>query len=196
VIPEIRIPVTEENLLARILDDRDVELEEALAVLMRPEGTGVAPEGMPRVGTPAEAETALQNDAPLLEELALETYDQDLSAPTTFAYTVPLVQGQETIWASGWCAEPNQFAQNWANIELEMMLHGEEVPLDQFAKFEFDTEGQRCRFYFTVLSDWPLGEHVLQTSLTFTSEMSDGVAPQPYAPGTRLFEYRVIARGS
>lgn len=72
-----------------------------------------------------------------------------------------------------------------------MTLDGANVPLDRFIELEGPFENMMCRYYIALLSDWPLGEHVLTTEMTFTAQLDNGVEDQFFAPGTRTYEYHV-----
>jgi C-terminal processing protease CtpA/Prc len=191
VEPDIDIPVTEETVSAEFLDETDVLFEQALEVIRRPQGAGITPSGPPTVATQEEALFAAQASTLFLEDLAQETHDEELFEPATVVYNVPMGRSQEVLWVAGWCASPEQFDQNWENITLVMTLDGEEVPLDRFAYLDIPSEEMNCRYYFTALSEWPFGEHVLTTEMMFATRLDDGMQDQLYAPGTRVYEYHV-----
>jgi hypothetical protein len=133
----------------------------------------------------------VQASAPFLEDLADETHDEELYEPATVVFNIPMGRSQEVLWVTAWCASPAQFDQNWENISLVMTLDGEEVLLNRFVTLDNPSEEMNCRYYFTALSDWPVGEHVLTTEMTFAIELDDGMQDQLYAPGTRVYEYHV-----
>jgi C-terminal processing protease CtpA/Prc len=191
VEPDIDIPMTEETVSAEYLDESDVLLEQAIEVIRRPRGAGITPSGPPKIATQEEALFAVQASAPFLEDLAQEIHDEELFEPATVVYNVPMGRSQEVLWVTLWCASPEQFDQNWENITLVMTLDGEEVPLDRFVNLENPSEEMNCRYYFTALSEWPIGEHVLTTEMTFATQLDDGMQDQLYAPGTRVYEYHV-----
>jgi C-terminal processing protease CtpA/Prc len=191
VEPDILIPLTEETVFAEYLDGKDLVLEQAIEVVQRPRGAGITPSGPPRIATQEEALSAVQASVPLLEDLADEIYDEELFEPTTVVLNVPMGRSREVLWVTGWCASPEQFDQNWENITLVMTLDGEEVPLDRFVNLDSPSEESNCRYYFTALSDWPVGEHVLTIEMTFATQLDDGMQDHVYAPGTRIYEYHV-----
>jgi C-terminal processing protease CtpA/Prc len=190
VIPDVRVPVNEENVIAEYRDGRDVLLDAAVEVLRRPRGAGISPEGPPEVASLAETQEALQS-APLMEDLAMEPIADYLYEPGTVIYNIPLESSQEVLWAIWWCATSDQFEQNWENINLEMTLDGENVALDRFLELEGPFENTVCRYYIASLSGWPMGEHVLATEMTFTAQLDNGIQTQLFAPGTRTYEYHV-----
>jgi C-terminal processing protease CtpA/Prc len=192
VVPDVRVPITEENIFAVDLEGRDIVLEEALKVIAQPRGSGVIPEGLPRVGSILESQNALQSETPLLDDLAIGSDPGELYAPGTSTYTISLAPSQDAIWATGWCAAPDQFDENWENIEILMSLDGEEIPLEQFVDFVFEAEDQECLYYYTVLSDWPAGEHLVRSIMDFKVDLDDGIADAPYPAGERIFEYVVV----
>lgn len=191
VAPDVPVPLTEENFDAIYREGRDLELETALEVVRKPRGSGVVPAGPPTLATQAESVAAIQTGVPFLEDLAVESYEEELFEPATRVYNVPLVSSRQVLWGTGWCAAPNQFEENWENIRLAMELDGEEVSIASFVIFEGPSGDQLCRLYYIALDDWPLGEHVLTTEMTFTRSLDDGVSERPYAPGPRVYEYHV-----
>ncbi len=125
VVPDVLIPITEESTYAVDLEDRDIVLEEALKVIAQPRGSGVIPEGLPRVGSILESQNALQSETPLLDDLAIGSDPGEPYAPGTTTFTISLGPSQDAIWATGWCAAPDSFDENWENIEVLMSLDGE-----------------------------------------------------------------------
>ena len=95
------------------------------------------------------------------------------------------------LWLTGWCASEEQLDQNWENLELAFTLDGEEVPLNKFSDLETTAGGHPCRFYYVLLTDWPVGEHVVITEMKFAEDLNDGIETRVYAAGSRLYEYHV-----
>jgi len=191
VVPDVPVPLTEENFLALYRDGQDIVLQAALEAIGKPRGAGVIPAGPPRVATRAESDDALAIRTPPLDEVAQETYDQELFQPGTRLYTVPMGESREVLWLTGWCASQEQFDQNWENIELVFTLDGEPVPLTSFSQQDSPNGANLCRFYYALLTDWPVGEHVVITEVNFTAELNDGIETQVYAAGSRIYEYHV-----
>jgi C-terminal processing protease CtpA/Prc len=194
VQPDVRVPLTEETVFAQYRDGQDVVLDFAQEVLDQPLGAGITPSGPPTIRSVSDSQDALQAGASALEDLAQESYDETSQAGQTYLYTVPLSTSRDLLWIYGWCtADQASFTDNWSKIQLVFTLDGQEVPLDSFAEFEGALQGQQCRFYYVLLSDWPVGEHVLTTQVTFTTPLNDGFADYP--AGTHTYEYHVyVAR--
>ncbi len=190
VEPDVRVPITEENVLAVYRDGRDVVLDAAIEVVRRPQGAGITPDGPPEVATKEETQNTLQS-APLLEDLAMEPFIEYLYEPATVVYNIPLARSKEVLWATWWCASADKYDQNWENIILTMTLDGVNIPLDRFIELEGPFENMMCRYYIASLSDWPLGEHVLTTEMMFTTQLDNGTEDQLFAPGIRIYEYHV-----
>lgn len=191
VVPSVQVEVNEDTLNATYLEGRDVVLEAAIETLGKPQSAGIVPTGPPRIASAEEAEQALGAETPTLEDIAREDYPEEmLLEPTTLVYTIPLAQSRDVLWVTGWCADPDRFDQNWDNIGLEMSLNGENVRLSEFQVIDFPSNELQCRFYYSLLTDWPAGEHRLVTDMIFTAEINDG--SMVYSPGTRTFEYRVF----
>jgi hypothetical protein len=150
--------------------------------------------GQPRIGSPLESEAALAEGVPWLLELAEEEYEDGSQAGETYEYTIALDPGQDALWVYGWCtATPEQLEQNWEHITLLFTMNDEEVPLSSFAMLELDTEVEPCRLYYAVVTDWPAGEHVLVTEVTFETELDDGT--EIFPAGTHYYRYNVTVGG-
>ena len=67
-----------------------------------------------------------------------------------------------------------------------------EVPEESFNVTEVESNGKLYRFIYTALSDWPAGEHHLQTIATFTSTVNDGL--QDYPAGDYVLDYTVFVK--
>ena len=138
---------------------------------------------------------ALQSSVEQLEQLANEEYSaEDLAImDRTFTYTIAFNKSKDLLCAWGWCAsDASTLEQNLQNIELAFSLAGQEVPLEQFLKLDYESGGMSCVAYITVLSDWQGGENHLSTTVTFTSPINDGVADYP--AGKQVFEYTVYVK--
>lgn len=156
----------------------------------QPPSAGVTSEGPPRIASLSEAETAFQAQTPWLEDLAAESYEITSQAGETYTYTITMDRSRDVMWVYGWCATTKELlAQNWDHISLVFTLDGKEVPLDSFVRLEDNFDEMECRLYYTLLSDWPGGEHLLTTEVTFTTTINDGL--DDYPAGTHVYEYRV-----
>ncbi len=162
-----------------------------------PEGPPVEGEtvgGPPTVGSLSESEAAFVAGTEWLEDLAAESYDVTSQPGETYIYTIAMDESQDVMWVYGWCAAmAEQLAENWENISLVFTLDDEEVPLSSFAMLESALEDQECRLYYVLLTDWPPGEHVLTTEVTFAAELDDGF--DIYPAGTHVYEYLVTVGG-
>ena len=198
VVPDVRVPLNEENVRAEYVDERDVVLDFAIEVISQPLGAGITPEHSPKVGTKSEAEAAFQAQTDWLDMHAQESYTESelAQAGRTYTYTVPLSKSRDLLWFYVWCtANEEIFEDNWSKIELEFALNGEVIPGDDFAKLEGVFSESHCRAYYTVLSDWAVGEHILTTTVTFSESLNDGIMEDDLPAGTHVYEYHVyIAR--
>jgi hypothetical protein len=154
----------------------------------------VTPEGPPRIASRPETEAAFQAETPWLEALARESYDTTSRAGETYTYTIVMDHSQDVMWVYNWCtATKEQLTENWDNIRLIFTLDGEAVPLDSFVALEGNFGEQECRLYYTLLTDWPRGEHVLTTRVTFATTLDDGF--DVYPAGTHVYRYQVYVAG-
>jgi hypothetical protein len=187
IIPDIRVPVTEETLLDEVLEDQDTVLQAAIDHLSQASAVGLIIEDSPRIASATETNAAVENGVPLLEQLASESYTSPFAAPGTYTFTPDLSQTGEALWVAGWCDELDMFQDSIEMLEFDMRLNSSDVPLSNFSELEFDSEGQRCRFYISLLTDWPAGEHQVETEMDFVGPVAEGVEP-----GVRLFKYWVV----
>lgn len=198
VVPDVHIPITEETMLAEYVNGEDVVLNFATEVLDQPLGAGVTPEHPPTMGSKSEAESAFNTGTKWLDDFAKEEYSADevSQAGQTYIYTIPLTGSKKLIWLTAWCtADEASFTDNWSKIELEFAINGEPVPIEDFALLEGVFSGSHCRAYYTVLSDWAVGEHILTAAVTFTAPLNDGIVEADYPAGTHVYEYHVyVAR--
>ncbi|TKJ29060.1 MAG: hypothetical protein CEE40_09820 [Chloroflexi bacterium B3_Chlor] len=156
------------------------------------EGEGEAE--LPRIGSRLESDAALAAGVPWLTELAEEDYEITSQAGETYTYTITLDRSRDVVWMYGWCATTKELlGENWDSITLAFRMDGEEVPLGTFATLETDIEDQECRLYYVLVTDWPPGEHVLITEVTFETELDDGT--DIYPAGTHFYEHIVTVGG-
>ncbi len=190
VTPNLRVPVD----ATTVYSTEDVVLQAGLDAVLQPLGSGLTPSGAPKVASIEEALSALSGGASFLEGLARETHDAaEYKQPGSLAFTVPLDPSTVAVWAYAWCAsDAATLEQNLADITLQFVLDGEQIPLEQFAVYDTDASGKSCRLYYTSLSDWPAGEHHLTTTATFTSAINDGTADFP--AGDYVLEYTVYVK--
>ena len=194
VTPTIKVPVTADTLRQQG-NGVDVVLAAAVTALNTPEGAGIVPSAPPTVGDAAAVNQALTDKDQQLEELAKEQYSAvDLAQmDRTFTYTIALSKSQDLFWAWNWCAKDQKtLDQNLTNIQLAFSLDGSAVPIDQFQKLDYPSNGQACTVYVTVLSDWQAGENHLSTTVTFTTAINDGMSDYP--AGKQIFEYVVYVK--
>jgi hypothetical protein len=150
--------------------------------------------GSPRIGSVVESELALAAGVPWLTELAEEEYDVTSQAGETYTYTVTLSQSRDVIWIYGWCTTTEELLeQNWENITLGFSVNDQDVSLNSFAMLESSLEDQECRLYYALVTDWPQGEHVLITEVTFETELDDGTDIYPI--GTHWYKTIVTVGG-
>ncbi len=195
VIPDIRVPVTEENIRLEYLEEQDVVLDFVIDVLSQPLGAGVTPEYAPKIATKTDAQTAFQDRTEWLEQVAQESYSiaEMSQAGRTYTYTIPLNRARDLMWVYVWCTpdEETHF-ENWSKIEVAFALNGETVRLQRFVELDGQFGEQFCRAYYTLLNDWAPGEHLVTTTVTFIDSLNNGVQDEDFPAGTHVYEYRVI----
>ncbi|MCH7588652.1 MAG: hypothetical protein IIC78_11575, partial [Chloroflexi bacterium] len=168
----------------------ELELEADGGEPGQPPGEAVTTQASPRIAPRSEAEAAFEAQTPWLQDLAPESYDLTSQAGETYTFTIEMDRSQEVLWVYGWCTvTQEQLAQNWENISLVFTLDGEAVPLDSFVRLEDNFGELECRLHYALLADWPSGEHLLTTEVTFASAINDGLDDFP--AGMHIFEYQV-----
>ncbi|TET97282.1 MAG: hypothetical protein E3J30_09300 [Anaerolineales bacterium] len=162
----------------------------------QPPGEAVTAEAPPRIAPRSEAEAAFEAQTSWLQDLAPESYDVSSQAGDTYTYTIEMDTSQDVMWVYGWCtATQEQLAQNLDNISLVFTLDGKTVPLDSFVRLEGKFGELECRLHYALLTDWPPGEHLLTTEVTFATAINDGFDDFP--AGTHVYEYQVhVEEGS
>ena len=161
----------------------------------RPAGQGpLKTEGGLTIGSPRETRVAISENAPALEQLAREQYDQEALAEVgkSFTYTIALTQSEQVLWLFGWCAtSPELVQKNLEHMTVAFSANG--TPLDPGQLFIADGQSGNlpCRYFAAVLYDWPPGETQLETQITFTEKVNDGISD--YSPGSQTFIYNVTA---
>ena len=189
VIPTVKVPLTAENLLST----EDVVLKTAEGIALQPAGTGVAPSGPPVLATVPEAQQAMQSNTPLLESLAKEKYDNLSQAGQTYTYTVALQKSEPLAWLNGWCDSTQAILDaNLKSIHIKYTLDEKEVPLDQLAVYDGPSNGGLCHYNYTVVKEWPAGEHNLLVDVTFDQVITDGAATYP--AGSHKYVYNVYVK--
>ncbi len=148
----------------------------------------------PTLASIEQSKAIYSSNGPSIEALAREQYlPADFAKPGTLSYTVPLASaGQQVLWQYGWCATTSAIlAADLKSIQLQFVLDGEPVPLDDFAVDDSPAKnGEQCRTFYLALGPWPVGTHDLTTTATFTGAVNDGNSD--YAPGDYVLDYVVI----
>lgn len=191
VPPTLRVPVDETT----VYREDDVVLEYGIRAILQPLGAGISPSAPAKIADAAKVNAALNQPTKQLEELAREEYTEKdlLQVNRSFPYTIVLNKSQDLFWAWGWCAkDASTLADNLKKINLSFLLEDSAVPLEQFQKLDYESGGQQCTVYLTVLYDWPGGEHHLTTKVTFTAPLNDGT--YDYPKGEQIFEYTVYVK--
>lgn len=189
VVPTLYVPITEENALS----SEDVVLKAAEKAVLLPYGAGLEPSGPPTIASKAEAEKSFQGGTVWLEERAREQYD-DLPKPGEInTYTIVLSKSEPLIWTYTWCATTKDgLDKNMASTTLKFFMDGEEISLDEFVSLSGNFTNQECQIYYTLLDDWPAGEHHLSTEVIFKNPINDGSADYP--AGIRTLKYNVFVK--
>jgi len=155
-----------------------------------PSATLLPAASAPTIDTVSQSKAAYSN-TPSLEDNAAEQYkSSDFSKPGTLTYTVSLSSTDQVIWSYGWCATTTDILNtDLKSIQLKFNLDGQDVPLSDFATDDSQQSGQQCHTFYVALSNWPVGQHHIVTTATFTNKINDGTSD--YAPGNYVLDYQV-----
>ncbi len=188
VQPTFPVPVNEETVFA----EGDVVLEYGIRAVLQPLSAGITPDHLPTFETDAAAgQSKLESGLELLEDKAREIYgDDDYKTPGTLNYTVTLAQDDEVAWIYGLCTTPDMIEADFEDIELTFEMQGEVIPLEDMILLDYPvSEEMSCKYIYTTLSDWAIGEYHLTTTATFTNPIViDGTT---YPAGDWISEYAV-----
>ncbi len=187
VPPTLKVPVDE----ASVLDGEDVVLAAAEQAVLQPAGAGITPAAPPELGSPDEAEQALQSGASWLSDMARTPLQTILPIVGTTDLVVALSESQPLIWSQIWCAvDQAALAASVKKLDIEFRLNGETIPLTRFAQSMGSLSGRECYLIYTVLDDWQQGEHQVETRVTLPETLSDGF--NEYEAGEYVINYQVF----
>lgn len=190
VQPTLWVPKTFEN----VSSTEDVVLQYGERAVLLPLGAGITPATQPILLTKSQTNSALSS-AEQFESLAREQYANAdyLQVPNTLTFTIPLSESQTLLWAWGWCAaDQATLDDNLGKMEVKFVLNGEDIPLDQFLKLDYESGGQMCTAYLAGVKNWAGGQHQAVTTLTFKEPLNDGM--YDYPAGEQVFEYNIYVK--
>jgi len=187
VPPTLKVAVDEVSML----DGADVVLAAAEQAVLQPAGAGITPDAPPELGTPDEAERALQSGTAWLSDMARNPMQTILPIVGTADLTVALSESQPLIWSQIWCAaDQTALAASVKKLDIEFRLNGESIPVSRFAQSQGTLSGRECYLVYTVLDEWRPGEHKVETRVALPEKMSDGF--NEYDAGKYVISYQVF----
>ncbi len=154
-----------------------------------------------QIGTVEEAQTAYKNKVEDLQALSsLHPVLTVVSQPgDVYPYVITMEKSRPALWSYAWCTTSRRILdENFKNIKLEFMIGGTTIPRDKLAVVDFRASSPRvtgllfCREYYLVINKWPSGRFQLETHVTFTNPINDGM--DQYPAGTRYFRYTVTVK--
>ncbi len=145
----------------------------------------------PTIDTISQSQAAAASGVSTLEQKASEQYQaSDFAKPGTLTYTPTLSVTDQVLWAYGWCATTTDILNtDLKSIQLKFTLDGKDVPANDFATIDGSQNGQQCHTWYAALTNWPVGQHHLTTTATFTNKINDGTSD--YAAGDYVLDYTV-----
>jgi hypothetical protein len=155
----------------------------------------VKPAESPSLASAEEANETFGTGAVYLETFAgTKPEIPEIVQPSDlFLYDVELPgSGQFPVaWSYGWCASQAAILEeNFRSIQLDFIMNGAPVSLDHFVVINKESsDGSACREYAALITNWPEGQHHLETRVTFTQDVHDGWNLFP--AGTHILKYIV-----
>ncbi len=202
VQPTIKVPIDASNAastddvvlnaaVAAVLGQSSSSTQSLSSTAPTPSVTLQPAASAPTVDTISQSQAAASSSAPQLEDKATEQYQpSDFAKPGTLTYTVTLSSTDQVLWEYGWCATTTDILNtDLKSIQLKFNLDGQDVPVSEFATTDSPQNGQQCHTIYVALSNWPVGQHHITTTATFTSKINDGTSD--YAPGDYVLDYTV-----
>jgi hypothetical protein len=163
------------------------------AALM-PAGAGITPSTQPTLLT-TEQTNLILSTTEVFESLAREAYGptEQYTVPNTFTYTISLRESQPLLWLWGWCAaDQTTLDDNLSQIEIHFSLNEEDISLDNFLPYPYESSGQMCLAYLMGVTDWAVGQHKAVTTVSYLEPLNDGVGDYP--AGQQVFEYNIYIK--
>jgi len=148
-----------------------------------------------QIGTQKEAEQAHAKHISDLKNLSRIRPDlSGINEPgDVYEYAITLERSRPALWSYQWCATTKGILdQNFRNMELEFLVDGIAIPDYRLAVRDFSSSGFFCREYYTLIKTWPRGRFQLETRVTFTKGIGDGM--DRYQAGTHFFRYTVTVK--
>ena len=72
---------------------------------------------------------------------------------------------------------------------MTFYMNDQQVSEDNFYQTDGQADQEYCFYQLVGLTDWPRGEHILLTEISFDQEINDG--NKVYPVGLRKLEYKV-----
>ncbi len=193
VVPDERVPVTEEAVRVDSIEGGDYLLDQAVALLDSGAGLQV-PADLPAIDGDTSLIDAWSGDTDLLENQARENHGQGelVEVGAELTYSVTFEESTEAILSYIWCAvDMDTLGDGVEATSLRVTINGQDVT-SRVGEFTGQLE-QPCYFAYLVLDDWPVGVNIIEIDVTFTGAISDGTLTYP--AGERRIVYRVTVTG-
>ena len=127
-----------------------------------------------------------------LQALAPERYtEEDFAKPGTLTFTATVTNEKPIYFSYGWCTvDVETLQQNFEHIEVSLSLNGDKLGSDVVHNLTFSrSDGLVCLDFGVLLSNWSVGEYILEAIATFDEKINDGIAD--YNAGDYVFIYNV-----
>ena len=153
----------------------------------------IEPAESPSLASAEEAKTALDSGANDLETYAIVVPDTpEINQPgDVYIYQIQLSESTSLLWNYGWCTTTQEILEeNFSHIDLDFTINGTSASSGSFFVNNYErSDGAPCREYVALVEDWPIGQHILESRITFTQDINDGW--DIYPAGTHIFKYFV-----
>jgi len=151
----------------------------------------------PQVGTSEQAKEAFNKDTTYLSRLATvrPNFSEITQPGDIYTYKIYMDESRETLWSYSWCTTTQKILdENFDHIQTQFVIGETIVPTDRLVSHDYtrSNDNGACREYYTLITDWPRGQHHLEIRVTFTQDLDDGW--DVYPAGTHIYEYIVTVR--
>jgi hypothetical protein len=97
--------------------------------------------------------------------------------------------------SDGWCATTKDIlSKNLKSITFKFTVDGISLSLDKLTYSEYENSSRKaaeCVQYFTILDDWGIGTHHIQTQEVVNNPINDGISDFSVDPNANIHNYTV-----
>ncbi len=101
---------------------------------------------------------------------------EDLQSPATKRYSTVISSGEDRRWSFIWCGKTDADLQNiLAPLTFSLLVDGQPIPAEKMLEHDKLVNNWHCRYWSTILYNWPRGETVeLESHYELSKRIYDG----------------------